>query len=260
MKLLIKSATLLIIALLWFTIGQAKTPDSYCYIFKIYHYKTTEQENRLDKYLQNAYLPAMHRAGITTIGVFKPIEVDTADRLIYVFIPGRNQQFIEQAEKQAVADGQYQNDAKDYTDAAYLQPAYNRIEKIILSAFPKTPQPTLPNLSSPKAERVYELRSYEAPTEAYFRSKVKMFNDGGETVIFKRLGFNAVFYGEVVYGRHMPNLMYMTTFNNMDDRDQHWKLFSADTEWKALSALPEYQHVVSKSTHYFIRPTDYSDI
>jgi len=260
MKSLIKPVALVAIALLSLTIGYAKTPDNYCYVFKIYHYKTAEQETRLDKYLQNAYLPAMHRAGIASIGVFKPIEVDTADRLIYVFIPGRTQQVIEQAEKQVIADGQYQTNARDYTEATYLQAPYNRIEKIVLSAFPKMPQPALPNLSSPKAERVYELRSYEGPTEAYFRRKVKMFNDGGETVIFKRLGFNAVFYGEVVYGSHMPNLMYMTTFNNMDDRDQHWKLFSADTEWKALSALPEYQHVVSKSTHYFIRPTDYSDI
>jgi hypothetical protein len=35
---------------------------------------------------------------------------------------------------------------------------------------------------------------------------------GGEVPLFVRLGFNAVFYGEVIVGSHMPNLMYMTTF------------------------------------------------
>jgi hypothetical protein len=242
-----------------FTFNNANAADSYCYVFKIYHFKSSSQEKRLDQYLQNAYLPALHRAGIKNVGVFKPVEPDTADKLIYVFIPGRTQQVIEKAEQQVTADKQYTDAATDYLTADYQQPAYNRIEKIILSAFPKMTEPMVPSLTSPKAERVYELRSYEGPTETYFKSKVKMFNDGGETVIFKRLDFNAVFYAEVKYGSHMPNLMYMTTFNNMEDRDKHWKAFSSDPEWKALSALPEYQHNVSKSTHYFVRPTEYSD-
>ena len=70
-----------------------------------------------------------------------------------------------------------------------------------------------------------------------------MFNEGGEIPLFVRLNFNAVFYADVIAGSHMPNLMYMTTFNNKQDRDDHWKVFSADAEWKALSARPEYHAV-----------------
>src|SRR5690606_26546023 len=84
--------------------------------------------------------------------------------------------------------------------------------RLLLTAFIDSPNVQLPNLASPKSERVYELRSYEGPTEAYYRNKVDMFNEGDEIGLFKRLGFNAVFYGEVIAGSRMPNLMYLTTF------------------------------------------------
>lgn len=86
-----------------------------------------------------------------------------------------------------------------------------------------------------------------------------MFNEGGEISLFKRLNFNAVFYAEVLSGSRMPNLMYMTTFENRAARDTLWKTFFADPEWKTLSALPEYQRNVSRSEIIFLRPTDYSD-
>lgn len=86
-----------------------------------------------------------------------------------------------------------------------------------------------------------------------------MFNEGGEIGIFSRLNFNPVFYAEVIAGSRMPNLMYMTSFENKEDRDAHWKSFSADADWKKLSAMPEYQHNVSRSEIRFLRSTPYSD-
>jgi len=57
----------------------------------------------------------------------------------------------------------------------------------------------------------------------------------------------------------MPNLMYMTTFENMDERTKHWDAFKNDTEWKRLSGLPEYQHNVSKADIMLLRVAEYSD-
>lgn len=86
-----------------------------------------------------------------------------------------------------------------------------------------------------------------------------MFNEGGETAIFKKLNFNAVFYGEVIAGSRMPNLMYMTSFENMEDRKAHWKSFSSDPDWKKLSGREAYKNNVSKIDITFLRPADYSD-
>jgi len=129
----------------------------------------------------------------------------------------------------------------------------------VLRAFPKMTEPDVPQLTANKTDRVYELRSYESPTEAFNLNKVKMFNDGNEVALFKRLGFNAVFYAEVLAGSHMPNLMYMTTFNSKQDRDKHWDTFGNDPEWKTLVALPQYQHNVSKAEIIFLHPAVYSD-
>ncbi|MBK9491957.1 MAG: NIPSNAP family protein [Haliscomenobacter sp.] len=58
------------------------------------------------------------------------------------------------------------------------------------------------------------------------------------------MGFNAVFYAEVLSGRRMPNLMYMTSFDNIESRDAHWKSFGADPFWK------KYQRCQSTSIRF----------
>src|SRR5262249_25673115 len=142
-------------------------------------------------------------------------------------------------------DADYLSAGAPYLDAAFNAPLYSRMETILLRAFPLAPQMQLPALKSDKKERVYELRSYESATEGKFENKVRMFNQGDEIGLFKKLNFNAVFYSEVIAGSKMPNLMYMTSFENKADRDEHWKTFVADPYWKNLSSMPEYQNNVS---------------
>ncbi|SEW55932.1 NIPSNAP family protein [Chitinophaga arvensicola] len=230
------------------------------YQIKIYHLKTKDQEKMVDAYLEKAFLPALHKAGIPQAGVFKPLEADTADIRIYVLIPFKSLEQFTNLDKTLQADKSFVDNGKDYTDAAWDKMPYTRIESILLLAFPGLPVLQAPSLQAPKSERVYELRSYESPTEKYHVNKVKMFNTGDEIGIFKNLNFNAVFYASVISGPRMPNLMYMTTFNNKEDRDAHWKAFVADPKWKSLSALEEYSHNVSKSDILFLRPTNYSDL
>jgi hypothetical protein len=239
---------------------QLMAKERQLYRISIYHLKTTAQEARVDSFLQTAYLPALHRAGIGTVGVFKPVAVDTADIRIYVLVPFRNMEQLLQLDKKLAADKAFGESGRSYLGAAWNDIPYSRIESILLQAFPDAPAIAMPGLTSSKSERIYELRSYESPTEQYHLNKVQMFNQGDEIGIFRQLGFNAVFYGSVLAGSRMPNLMYMTTFNSKADRDAHWKAFSADPAWKKLSAMPEYAHNVSKSEIIFLRPTDYSDI
>lgn len=235
----------------------AKTPASYYYELKIYQLKSIAQQQRVEKFLESAYVPALHRAGIKTVGVFKTMETDSLKR-IYVLIPYKNWKQIEGTVKALEKDNQFHTDGKDYLEAAYNDQPYQRIETVLLRAFEGMPAPFVPRLSGPKEQRVYELRSYEGPTEKYFANKMQMFNQG-EIDIFNRLGFNAVFYAEAVAGSQMPNLMYMTSFDNKASRDEHWKKFGEDPAWKKLSALPEYQNNVSKIHIYFLYPAGCSD-
>ncbi len=252
-------AGLFIFVICFCTALHSKAAERYYYQIKIYHFKTVAQEARLDHYLQSAYIPVMHKIGVKNIGVFKPIDADTADRKIYVWTPFRSWDELENTDKKLMKDAQYITEGKDYLDALYNNVPYTRIETIVLKSFADAPVPVMPNLSANKTDRFYELRSYESPTEKYHNSKVKMFTVGGELQLFKKINSNAVFYAEVLAGSHMPNLMYLTTYNNKQDREDHWKLFNTAPEWVALKAQAEYQNNVSKNEQTFLHPTDYSD-
>jgi len=257
-KNLFRSCGLCLLLVLLLPACKALAADGYYYQIKVYHLKDKAQEDVLDAYLKDAYVPALHKMGIKSVGVFKSLETDTAKR-IYVFVPFKSLKDLNELDLKVFTATSATDANKAYIDASYKTPPYTRVETIILSAFREMLTPALPNLTAPKAERIYELRSYEGATEKYYYNKVKMFNDGNEVGLFNRLGFNAVFYASVIAGSHMPNLMYMTTFNNKADRDKHWEAFSADAEWKTLVAKPEYQNNVSHADIIFLHPADYSD-
>lgn len=238
------------------------------YQIKIYHLKSAAQEKQVDDFLQSAYLPALHRAGIAKVGVFKLIDGLNTDskiakpdeKLVYVFIPFKSSAQFHKLEQQLEKDAVFQREGKSYLDAIHTATPYERIESILLTAFDGNPRFNIPKLGAAKKDRIYELRSYEGGTEKLYQNKVDMFNQGGEVAIFDNLGFNAMFYGEVISGSRMPNLMYMTTFENKADRDAHWKSFGNDPSWEKLKVKPEYQNNVSKIDTLFLYPTEYSDI
>jgi hypothetical protein len=254
----------LLVAFIFLLLGAdtfaGKKPKREIYQLTVYHYATNAQEAVLNNYLENALLPALHKMGYKNIGVFRSLANDTAAvKMLYVFMRIKSLEDQSAIAGKLNDDAAYQSAGTAYINAVYTDPPYTRMETIFLKAFPLAPQMQLPNLTAAKGERVYELRSYESATEKIFANKVKMFNEGGETVIFKRINANAVFYSEVIAGAHMPNLMYMTCYENKADRDAHWKAFSSDPAWKTLSALPEYQHNVAHIDISFLQPLDYSD-
>jgi hypothetical protein len=238
-----------------------KKPVREFYRLTVYHFSNGSQEKILDDYFQNALLPALHRMDIKQVGVFKAWTNDTAaNKLIYVFIPVKSLDMAIKLDDKLQEDAAYASAGAGYINAADNNPPYSRMETILLRAFPLAPRMQLPALHAPKNQRVYELRSYESATEKKFRNKVQMFNQGDEIGLFHKLNFNAIFYSEVIAGSRMPNLMYMTSFENKTDRDDHWKTFGNDPYWKKLSAQPEYQNNVSHIDITFLYPADYSDI
>lgn len=255
------SLTMLLISIVSLaSISQTKKMLPEYYQIRIYNYATAEQETVLDNYLKNAYLPALHKKGMKQVGVFKARANDTATvKKMFVFIPSPTLDKLLSLPAELQKDSNYIHAATAYLNAAWDHPAFTRIELVLLKAFRLATTMKMPPFTNDKSERVYELRSYESPSESAYTSKVKMFNEGGEISLFQRLSFHAVFYADVIAGSHMPNLMYMTSFENMAEREKHWDAFKTDAEWKRLSALPEYQHNVSKADVMLLRGVEYSD-
>jgi hypothetical protein len=230
------------------------------YEVKIYRIGNTSQDSRIDAFLRDAFIPAVHRAGITTVGVFKPVEKDTSfGKMVYVFIPYKSFDQYLSLDSRLGSDQVYQEAGKNFIDAPYNDPPFLRYESVFLKAFSFMPQFRVPSYTTPVTERIYELRSYESATEAKATKKIQMFNEGGEIALFEKIGANAVFYGQVLLGSLKPRLMYMTTYADMKSHDDHWKAFRESAEWKKLSGMEEYKNTVTKANPYLLHPTSYSD-
>ncbi|MBL0025912.1 MAG: NIPSNAP family protein [Saprospiraceae bacterium] len=239
---------------------KSNKPMGELYQLKVFTFKSDSQVNMTDTYLRDAFLPAMKRMGHNNVGVFKQRRnAPDSIQKTFVLIPFSNLNQILKLEEELSKDKNYLENGDSYINTSFDKPPYSRIETIILKAFEGMPalKPTVVN--GIRSERIYELRSYESATEHYNKSKVDMFNAGGEIKLFDRLGFNAVFFGEVISGPKMPNLMYMTSFTDMAGRDAHWKTFVEDPEWGKLKVIPKYLNTVSHIDIYFLTPTEYSD-
>jgi hypothetical protein len=236
-----------------------KDPHDF-YQIKIYHLKNNNQVAQVDEYLQNVYLPALHRLKYKNIGVFKPIANDTSSvKFIYVIIPFTSVEEWSKLDENLNKDAEYRESAKDFMNATFDEAPFERMESILLDAFPGQQHLVVPAIKNPS--RVFELRSYESPTLHLQEKKMAMFNTGGEIQIFNRLKFNPVFYAKVISGSHMPNFMYMPIFDNVEQRDAQWKVFGNDAQWKEISADPINENKVSVShiDSILIHSATYSD-
>src|SRR6185312_1916504 len=201
------------------------------YELRVYTLKNEQQQKLVTDYLANAAIPALNRLGGNNVGVFTELKPSGQAKL-YVLIPYNSWDDILTVQNALSADNEYLEKGAPYLNAPAAEPAYERIESSLLKAFKQ-----MPKLQPPaKPPRIFELRRYEHATENAGKKKLEMFNDAGEIDIFKRLGFNPVFFGETLIGGFRPNLIYMLTFDDMAAHDSHWKAFGSDAEWAKLKA------------------------
>lgn len=250
----------LMIALMVGCSTQSSTSDFDFYQIKVYHLTSQEQMGRIDQFMKNAYIPAMHRAGIAKVGVFKPKQQESDTSLqVWVWLPFTSLDQFEGLEDVLLNDSQYQAAGDDYINAPHDNPPYERIESMLLKAFDDMPQFGSFTYDNPVMDRIYELRSYESATEKDHLLKVDMFNSG-EVDIFKEIGANPLFFARVISGPSMPNLMYMTTYADSVSHPIIWDKFRTHPDWLKLKEMEKYKDTVSKSTKYYLYPTEYSDI
>ena len=71
-----------------------------------------------------------------------------------------------------------------------------------------------------------------------------MFNDE-EIDLFLNVGLQPVFFGKIIAGQHMPALIYMMSFTDMESKDPEWQKFSSSEEWATMRVKPEYASTTS---------------
>jgi hypothetical protein len=234
-----------------------KSNSAEYYELRVYLLKDQEQQKLVEDYLKNAAIPVLNRMGVKHVGVFTEMKPTGQTKLLVIIQYNSLDHFNTITDKFS-QDEELRTKGAAYLNAPAKQPAYERIESALLKAFTHMPALVAPE----KKARIVELRQYQSASEDAGKKKIDMFNNQGEINIFKRLGFNPVFWGETVIGPLRPNLTYMLSFDDLDAKNAHWKAFGSDPEWNKIKSIPGNSDalLVNKITSTLLVPTDYSQI
>lgn len=215
-------------------------------------------KNRVEKYYEEAAVPALNKLKINNVGVFSVMYGPNSPSL-YVLIPHDSIESLMGYQEKLLDDSEYMKAAKEFHGSEASNPAYVRIERSLMRAFKG-----MPKVESAKStigdQRILEVRIYESHNYLKGQKKIDMFNNAGEIKIFKDTGLTPVFFGETLFGELMPNLTYMVAFKDMTERDKNWKAFVDSAGWAAIKDLEEYKDTVSNITDIILRPAKCSQI
>jgi NIPSNAP len=217
------------------------------------------QKGGLEKYWEEAAIPALNRLGITPVGVLKP-KYGTHGLDYYILIPHPTIDSFLTSWGKLANDKQYLEKGKAFLQSRMDTPSYYRFSTSLMHAFTHLPKLEMPESLKGKAGRIFEIRLYESHSREKALLKVEMFNEGGEIQVFRETGLNPVMFGETLAGEKMPNLTYMLAFENMEDRDASWKRFVDSDGWNKLKNLPRYKETVSAVTDVILSPASCSQI
>jgi hypothetical protein len=236
----------------------AEPGQSQYYELRVYNTHSEEQQKLVNDYWQNAGVAAYNRMGIAPIGVFTELR-DSPTNKVYVVIPYDSLDAFASVPARLAADAAYQSAAASYLALVKSDAAYDRIESSLNVAFDTWKKLTPPASAADKAPWIFELRTYQSPSEGKGINKVRMFNSG-EVPLMQDVGLSPVFFSQALIGSQMPNLVYMVSGPNMDVHKKHWKAFQDSPIWKGLNGDPQYKDNVSRSINIFLKRTSASQI
>ncbi len=227
------------------------------YELRRYEIETEAQKAGLDKFLSEAAIEAWNDLGIKPVGVFYPNEGLSP---IYVLLPHSSVASFVTLQQRLNEDQKFLEKGADFINAPADKPAYKNMDVQFMAAFEGMPRLERPTEAP---TRIFQLRTYESPSEKTGRKKIEMFNTA-EIAIFRKVGLHPVFFGQTLAGTKMPNLTYMLGFKDMDESKANWKNFGADPDWRKLSRMPEYMDKAilrnKGITNLYLKPASYSQI
>jgi len=231
---------------------------------RTYHFANADKMRAYELFLAGGGIAGLNRAGVEPVGVWKLMAKDNPNLKLaadpndlYVLLPHKSMDSVLMLERRLAADEAYQKAGERVLRTPKSDPAYSRYESSLLLAFEGFPRVEAPVKG---AGRLFQLRIYESHNEEKARKKIHMFDVGGETAIFKKVGLNPVFLGEAIAGAKLPNLTYAVAFENEAAMKAGWDAFRVDPDWKKLAADQTYKDTVSTITNLVLRPAEGSQI
>jgi hypothetical protein len=235
--------------------GQVPSTQEY-YLLRKYSLRNGAQLTLTQNYFAQALIPALNNMSIKPVGAFK-LDIGPDTPAYYLLIPSLSVETLVTLDKRLAENKEFSSAAAAFWSAPATATAFERVETSLFSAFSGWPKLTVPK----SQKRIFQLRTYESPSEAAHVRKVQMFNEA-EIAIFVRTGLAPVFFGDTLVGHHMPSLTYMLTFEDVADLNKKWPVFGGDPEWKDLSHRPGNTdpEIVSNISNLYLSPLACSQI
>jgi len=230
------------------------------YLLRRYAMQSGPQTKLTESFISDAFIPALARLGMGPVGAFK-VDIGPETPAYYVLIPGPSVEALATVNFHLAKDAEFLKAADPFWNAPATATAFLRVENTLLAAFEGWPKVTLPVATATRGKRIFQLRTYESPSNGAHVRKVEMFHSG-EFEIFKNAGFHPVFFGDTLVGSRMPSLTYMLSFADSTEMDAKWDTFRNDPAWKKLSTDPRfsYEAIVSNITNLILSPLTASQI
>lgn len=213
----------------------------------------------LDAFLEKALIPSVNKMGIENVGALSLETAVDGKTSLYLLLPLSGPAQVATVMDALSKDDSFLSNGKSYLETNIKKPVYSRMRSELLVAFNCFPKLAVPTQKTAKKERLFEMRVYESPTERMGVLKVDMFNNG-EVPIFLDCGIQPVFFGQAIIGDRMPNLTYMTVYDNAAQRDECWKKFQSHPDWAKLKVVEKYAGAVSKIHKINLLPRPYSQL
>ncbi len=230
------------------------------YQLRRYELKSGPQSKITEKFFAEALIPALSRMGMGAIGAFR-LDVGPETPQFYLLIPGSSTETLATLDLQLAKDEEFLKVAAPYWNATAAEPAFQRIEASLLAAFEGWPKITPPPAAATKSKRIFQLRTYESPSNLEHIRKVEMFHSG-EFDIFLKSGAHPVFFGDMLIGTRMPCLTYMLSFADSAELDASWDKFRNDPDWKKLTSNPRFAFdpIVTNISNLVLSPLSCSQV
>ncbi len=243
------------------TVAQpAASAEREFYQLRRYHMISGPQLKLTEDFIRDALIPAATRMGLGPIGAFK-LNFGQETPAYYVLIPGRSAAALTELDLRLAEDKEFLKAAAPFWNATSTAPPFHRVEIELMAAFTNWPKVTPPAAAATRGTRIFQMRTYESPSNGEHVRKVEMFH-AGELDVFLRAGFHPVFFGDVLAGPRLPKLTYMMSYKDMAELEAKWKIFTSDPEWIKLKTSKRFgfDQIISNISNLILSPLDCSQI
>jgi hypothetical protein len=242
---------------------QPTTPRQFIEL-RFYTARDAEKRDQLVEILDKAFIPALNRQGLRPVGVFVPIKRETPIEReakyalnVFVAIPHRTVETFVNVNARLLADRTYMRNAAPIFETTSSESIYTDCDTSFLQCFETAPAlETIPL----NPERVFEWRLYRSFNIERNAAKVHMFDHGGELPLFREIGLNPIFFGDMIAGKRMPAFEYIVGSPSLEALNESWRVFRDHPKWLAMRDLPEYADTATEIERIVLTPSPGSQI